>query len=367
MKGDNTHPRTRSLRNSNRKLSPEASVMHVKKEEDVSTGSPGPVSRSPKQAVKHEAKPDAGTKPRKKQRVKQEDPVAQQMVKLAAVSPTAYTGPFPKHMQPTPEACRAARDGLARLHGEPQHAKKVKPEPDAGGDNLHTHGQEQVLDSLVRTILSQNTTDITSHRAFASLKEAFPTWEEVLGAPSGKVEDSIRMGGLAEIKTERVKAILATLKQERGSISLEYIREMEDEELKAELTRFKGVGAKTVACVMMFCLARDEFPVDTHVWRISKKLGWVPGKANRDDTYRHMNIRVPADIRYDLHVLLVEHGKRCARCASNGKPRKESHGDCPLVNLEAGPTVKEMKEGDIVKDEDVIKKEENVIKKEDTG
>ena len=63
------------------------------------------------------------------------------------------------------------------------------------------------------------------------------------------------------------------------------------------LDRFKGVGAKTVACVMMFCLARDEFPVDTHVWRISKKLGWVPGKANRDDTYRHMNIRVPADIR----------------------------------------------------------------------
>lgn len=66
-------------------------------------------------------------------------------------------------------------------------------------------------------------------------------------------------------------------------------------------------------------------------------------------------------------MLLVEHGKRCARCASNGKPRKESHGDCPLVNLEAGPTVKEMQEGDIVKDEDVIKKEENVIKKEDTG
>ena len=68
-------------------------------------------------------------------------------------------------------------------------------------------------------------------------------------------------------------------------------------ELEVPLDRFKGVGAKTVACVMMFCLARDEFPVDTHVWRISKKLGWVPAKANRDDTYRHMNIRVPADIR----------------------------------------------------------------------
>ena len=67
--------------------------------------------------------------------------------------------------------------------------------------------------------------------------------------------------------------------------------------MEVPLNRFKGVGAKTVACVMMFCLARDEFPVDTHVWRISKKLGWVPAKANRDDTYRHMNIRVPADIR----------------------------------------------------------------------
>ena len=122
MKGDNTHPRTRSLRNSNRKLSPEASVMHVKKEEDVFTGSPGPVSRSPKQAVKHEAKPDAGTKPRKKQKVKQEDPVAQQMVKLAAVSPTAYTGPFPKHMQPTPEACRVALFTLASLITPQYHA-----------------------------------------------------------------------------------------------------------------------------------------------------------------------------------------------------------------------------------------------------
>lgn len=169
------------------------------------------------------------------------------------------------------------------------------------------------------------------------------------------------------------------------------------------------MGKKTIACVLMFCLAREEFPVDTHVWRISKKLGWVPEKASRDAAYEHLNIRVPADVRqalasmigsftwpkvhcmayvgasnrinpfqrrracsvgslmevcdglclhdekgeggvmrwkrggvrvgcgcrYDLHVLLVEHGKRCPRCASNGKPRKEVHGDCPLVNLKS--------------------------------
>lgn len=122
MKGENAHPRTRSSRNTNNRLSPEALVMHVKKEEDVSSGSPGPVSRSPKQPVKSEAKPDAAAKPRKRQKVKQEDPVAQQMVKLASVSPTAYTGPFPKHLQPTPEACRVALLSSAHLVLPQYHA-----------------------------------------------------------------------------------------------------------------------------------------------------------------------------------------------------------------------------------------------------
>ncbi|EIE21580.1 DNA glycosylase, partial [Coccomyxa subellipsoidea C-169] len=243
--------------------------------------------------------------------------------------------PFPDFVRPTAEECRAARDALALLHGEPRQHKPI----DAGtaaaaADSLHTHSQQTVLDSLVRTILSQNTTDVTSHRAFASLKAAFPGeegWEDVLRAPPGKMEEAIRMGGLADIKAERIKAILATLLEERGKICMEYLREMSDDEIKAEL--FKGVGKKTVACVLMFCLAREEFPVDTHVWRISKSLGWVPAKATRDAAYEHLNLHVPADVRYDLHVLMVEHGKRCPRCASNGKPRKESHGDCPLRNL----------------------------------
>ena len=94
-------------------------MMHFKRRRTFPTGSPGPVSRPPKQAVKRETKPDAGTKPRKRQKVKQEDPVAQQMVKLAAVSPTAYTGPFPKHMQPTPEACRVYLFSLLPLYSSP--------------------------------------------------------------------------------------------------------------------------------------------------------------------------------------------------------------------------------------------------------
>lgn len=110
------------------------------------------------------------------------------------------------------------------------------------------------------------------------------------------------------------------------------MRSLDDEAIKTELTRFKGVGAKTVACVLMFCLDRAEFPVDTHVHRIATKiLKWAPAAASRDETYAHLNRRVPDPIKYDLHVLLVEHGKRCRRCATNGQNRKEEHGPCPLT------------------------------------
>ena len=107
-----------------------------------------------------------------------------------------------------------------------------------------------------------------------------------------------------------IKVILNQLKRDKGECSLEYMRDMETEAVKQELTSFKGVGAKTVSCVLMFCLRRAEFPVDTHVWKIALALGWVPKSADRDQTYAHLNVRVPDDIKYDLHVLLVEHGKR---------------------------------------------------------
>lgn len=101
--------------------------------------------------------------------------------------------------------------------------------------------------------------------------------------------------------------------------------------MKEELCRFNGVGPKTAACVLMFTLGRAEFPVDTHVWRISKQQGWVPASATRETTYEHMNKRVPDALKYDLHCLLVEHGKRCYTCAKGGKPRFTPLGECPLL------------------------------------
>ncbi|GAQ89783.1 hypothetical protein KFL_005620010 [Klebsormidium nitens] len=194
-----------------------------------------------------------------------------------------------------------------------------------------TAGHSSVLDSLVRTILSQNTTDTNSKRAFASLKQAFPTWEDVRAAGPGPLAASIKSGGLAEIKARRILDILEHLASKYGALELEHLRSMSDEQVKAELSQFKGVGPKTVACVLMFCLDRNEFPVDTHVWRISKRLGWVPQTADREATYLHLNQRVPDDVKYDLHCLLVGHGKKCPGCAKGGRPQKAPDGPCPLT------------------------------------
>lgn len=210
-------------------------------------------------------------------------------------------------------------------------------------------------------MLSQNTTDKNSARAFASLKGAFPTWEEVKRAPAKAVEDSIRCGGLAETKAKRIQFLLNTLAEERGALCLgarslprcqyhpcneltavssssspsppEHLRKASNSHIKAELSRFPGVGPKTVACVLMFCLQRSEFPVDTHVWRLSRKMGWVPKNADRNSTYTHMNAVVPKHLKYDLHVLLINHGKACRDCAANGRPQRPSGLACPLKHF----------------------------------
>ncbi|KAL0023848.1 hypothetical protein WJX77_011324 [Trebouxia sp. C0004] len=269
--------------------------------------------------------------------------------KLSTSESDGYSGPYPQHKRPTSEECQVARDGLAALHGDPKRAalgeeKFELAEGQAAADKQAPNKeswQKTVLDSLVCTILSQNTTDVNSARAFTKLKETFPEWEMVRTADSADVEESVKSGGLAAIKTERIKVILNTLKSERGECSLEHLQQSTDEEIKAELERFKGVGKKTIACVLMFCLDRHEFPVDTHVWRITKAMGWVPSKATRDEAYSHLNARIPDHLKYDLHVLLVNHGKRCPRCAKNGKPRKASHGNCPLFGTK---TVKVLKD-----------------------
>lgn len=241
-------------------------------------------------------------------------------------NPTEEDEPYPDYSRPTREECNLAVELLSGLHGLPTKGKETM----------------SVLDSLVRVILSQNTTDKTSRVAFLSMKKAFPTYREVYDAVgTGRVEDSIRHGGLADRKAYNIHMILAYLLQEHPEKcedggqepSYEWLRDMDTNFCKMELLKHKGVGPKSVSCVLMFNLHRDDFPVDTHVWHISKMMKWAPAACNAETCYTHMNARIPPALKYPFHVLLVEHGKRCPRCAKNGKLQLPEEGTCPLVNF----------------------------------
>ena len=179
-----------------------------------------------------------------------------------------------------------------------------------------------VLDELVLTVLSQATSDLNSGRAFASLKEAFSSWDDVAKAPAPRIADAIRSGGIAEVKSRRIKTILNEIARREGSVDLSRIEAMDDREATEYLCSLPGVGPKTAACVLTFSMGRAAFPVDTHVHRIAKRLGWVDNKASAIRAQDDLTERIPADIRYDLHMAFVHHGRttcaaqrpRCSEC-----------------------------------------------------
>ncbi|XP_039130632.1 putative DNA glycosylase At3g47830 isoform X1 [Dioscorea cayenensis subsp. rotundata] len=252
-----------------------------------------------------------------------------QSPKSSANLSSSSPDPFPEHHQPTPAQCRAVRDDLLALHGLPRDLAKYR-NPDPSDE---APPEKTVLDGVVSTLLSQNTTDSNSRRAFLSLKSAFPAWEDVLNAEPKRVEDAIRCGGLAVTKASRIRSILKDVMERRGEICLEYLRALSVGEVKAELSRFKGIGPKTVACVLMFHLHQDDFPVDTHVFRITKAIGWVPMKADREKAYLHLNNRIPNDLKFDLNCLLITHGKLCPRCAKRASNQQSTDSPCPLTKL----------------------------------
>ncbi|KAF3796571.1 putative DNA glycosylase [Nymphaea thermarum] len=262
---------------------------------------------------------------------------------------------YPDFERPTAQECRDVRDRLMALHGCPQEFEEYRRNADAATHSSEDSGAVQVkseagcsdsggngvgssvLDGLVNILLSQNTTDANSRRAFLSLKSAFPTWDEVVHAAESKfLENAIRCGGLAHTKAHRIKNILKTLLENKGKICMEYLRDMPTEKIKTELHQFKGLGPKTVACLLMFHLQKDDFPVDTHVFRITKSIGWIPLSANREKAYLHLNQRIPDNLKFDLNCLFVTHGKHCQRCASGRQPQRAPLGPCPLSGYHAG-------------------------------
>ncbi len=181
------------------------------------------------------------------------------------------------------------------------------------------------LDELIGTILSQSTSDVNSHRAFENLKSRFPDWESVRRARTASIVSAIRSGGLANAKSIVIKSVLDEIKNRRGELSLSFLLTAPINEAMEFLRSLKGVGPKTAACVLLFSCKRSVFPMDTHIFRVTRRLGLIPDKCNDEQAHKVMNRLVPAGKHYSLHINLIRHGRRICR------PRDPKCGECSLI------------------------------------
>ncbi|GAB7345442.1 hypothetical protein MBLNU457_3774t1 [Dothideomycetes sp. NU457] len=293
--------------------------------------------------------------------------------------------PYPDWPHPTPEECKEVVRLLSKVHGQVKQPKEIKP------PSLTTAGCGEVpsvLDALIRTRLSAATTGANSSRAFQSLVKTFGiidkgvgkgsvNWNAVRLATQQQVFDAIQCGGLANNKSKDIKAILESVYEENQAraaelkdkdknpagadteaqsekkdeisradeqvLSLDHLHLLSNEEAFNKMIKYPGIGPKTASCVLLFCLQRPSFAVDTHVFRLCRYLGWVPPdskvkkgepKVGRETTYSHCEVRVPDEYKYALHQLLIKHGKTCPRCrAATGLGSERWSEGCPIDHL----------------------------------
>jgi len=187
--------------------------------------------------------------------------------------------------------------------------------------------QRDPLSELVLTILSQNTSDLNSGRAFDNLVAHFPTWEDALAAGPEAIAAAIQMGGLANVKGPRIHAILAKLEREQGELSLDLLAPMAVNEAREYLLALPGVGPKTAACVLLFSLRKPALPVDTHVHRVSQRVGLVSRKASAEKAHALLEELLPERLYYPFHLNLIRLGREV--CAA----RNPHCGRCPLAAI----------------------------------
>ncbi|KAK7744444.1 hypothetical protein SLS53_003328 [Cytospora paraplurivora] len=339
----------------------EALIPTVKNEPD----SPGRLDKPSKRkrvALKDEHVPpkkikqeDEGLFSPKKSPGKKSTPADLKNKKLKAYAQYANSSPFPDFAHPTPDECKLAHRILSSLHGvRTRPGTIVAPTSRAGcGDS------PSVLDALVRTILSQNTSDINSTRAKQSMDKTYgrsDKWDAIVQGGQARLQEAIKCGGLSAVKSKVIIGVLEQVYERYGKYSLDHLHAASSDDAMTEMLSFQGVGPKTASCVLLFCLQRESFAVDTHVHRITGLLGWRPAKASRDETYQHLDVRIPDEDKYGLHILLVSHGKTCDECRAGGR----NLGKCELrkafrkgkLEGEAGLEVKEEEEVEIEEEED---------------
>lgn len=196
------------------------------------------------------------------------------------------------------------RDALAQIYGA-----------------LEWHGTDP-MDELVSCILSQSTTDLNRDRAFFALKERYPSWQQVVDAPTPELVDVLRQAGLANQKAPRIQAVLERIQSENGTYNIDFLRDMPIDEAKDWLTSLDGVGPKTAAIVLCFAFGLPAFPVDTHIHRVGMRIGFLPDKISADKAHPVMEAIAPPDDYFEFHIYLIKHGRDtctarrpyCERC-----------------------------------------------------
>lgn len=296
---------------------------------------------------------------------------------------TPGISPYQDYPRPTHEECHEVVRLLEKVHGHVEAPKAIPPP----ALNVAGCGEvPSVLDALVRTRLSANTTNKNSSTAFQGLVARFGTlkegigkgsvdWDAVRTASQKDVFKAIERGGLADRKSKDIQAILQMAyeeNQERTTalvnpndnpqgaeaepesekqeeitkarqhvISLDHLHLLSTDEAINKMLTYPGIGPKTASCVALFCLQRPSFAVDTHVFRLCQYLGWVPKttkkgqpKVDRNTTYSHCDVRIPDELKYPLHQLLIKHGKTCPRCrAITGQSSEGWEKGCPIEHL----------------------------------
>jgi len=180
------------------------------------------------------------------------------------------------------------------------------------------------LDELDSTILSQDPNDTNRDRAFESLQARFPTWEQVRDAPQAEVVEAVRVAGLANQKGPRIQTILRQITEERGALDLRFLGDLTPKDAMRWLLKFKGVGPKTASIVLLFSLGMPAFPVDTHVHRVSGRLGLRPPKMSADKAHDYLADQFPPETYYAAHLNIIRLGREVCQART---PHCEA---CPL-------------------------------------
>ena len=235
---------------------------------------------------------------------------------MSASSPGKAAQPEAEEFQ-TDKPVHYIVQNLERAYGVPENLRTSDP-----------------LDMLIKIILSQATSDTNSHRTFAALKKRFPTWDEALRARTSTIAATIRSGGLSNQKAKVIKDVLRQIKDEHGPLELNFLHDFDEERAVNYLKQFRGIGPKSIACTLLFACRKEVFPLDTHIFRVLRRVGLIPQKCTDLRAHKIMNRIVPEGKFYSFHVNLIRHGRALCR------PRDPLCERCPIVEYcDYGQTV----------------------------